>query len=79
MYIKLHTKQPNSKSKDNSLPVTLISEEFVGSVVTLFLEGPNGTEFKCQMQERELGDLDVKSDANLFLSWPVDSGHVLEQ
>ncbi|MDJ0614823.1 MAG: ABC transporter ATP-binding protein, partial [Rhizobiaceae bacterium] len=78
-FMKLHTKKPSAQSKENSLPVTLISEEFVGSVVTLFLEGPNGTEFKCQLQERELGDLDLKSDAKLYLSWPIDSGHVLEE
>ena len=78
-FMKLQKRKPTAKVKDNSLPVTLISEEFVGSVVTLFLEGPNGTEFKCQMQERELGDIDIKSDAQLFLSWPVESGHVLEE
>ena len=78
-FMKLHTKKPASTANNNSLPVSLISEEFIGSVVTLFLEGPNKTEFKCQLQERELGDLDIKSDVNLYLSWPVDSGHVLEE
>ena len=78
-FMHLHTKKPPSKSTINSLPVTLISEEFIGSVVTLFLEGPNGTEFKCQVQERELGDLDMKSEAKLYLSWPVESGHMLEE
>ncbi|MEO0910547.1 MAG: TOBE domain-containing protein, partial [Pseudomonadota bacterium] len=78
-FMQLHTKKPTSKSTSNALPVTLISEEFIGSVVTLFLEGPNGTEFKCQVQERELGDLDMKSEAKLYLSWPVESGHVLEE
>lgn len=34
----------------------LISEEFVGSMVTLFLEDAQGHEFKVQMQERELSD-----------------------
>ena len=35
-------------------------EEFIGSVVTLFLEMPDGSEFKVQVQERELADMDLK-------------------
>jgi len=76
-FMTLHAKKPSGKTAENLVPVTLISEEFVGSIVTLFLEGPNGTEFKCQTQERELGDLDMKSDTRFYLSWPVNRSHVL--
>lgn len=61
----------------NRVPVTLISEEFIGSVVTLFLESSDGTEFKAQLQERELADIDLKSGRELYLSWPADRGHIL--
>ena len=78
-FITLYPKKPPKKSATNTVPVTLISEEFVGSVVTLFFEGPNGTELKCQIQERELGDMDLKSRSDFYLSWPTTRSHVLEQ
>ncbi|MEL7430365.1 MAG: ABC transporter ATP-binding protein [Pseudomonadota bacterium] len=77
-FMTLHAKEPSAKASENVVPVTLISEEFIGSVVTLFFEGPNGTEFKCQIQERELGDLDLKSTSRFFLAWPVARSHILE-
>lgn len=64
-------------AEGNRVPVTLISEEFIGSVVTLFLESADGTEFKVQLQERELTNIDLKSARELYLSWPAASGHIL--
>jgi len=62
-----------------SIPCTLISEEFIGSVVTLFLEARDGTEFKVQLQERELGELDVHAGETLHLHWEPASAHVLTE
>ena len=62
---------------DNVIACSLISEEFVGSVVTLFLESVDGHEFKVQLQERYLAEIDLKSDGSLFLSWPSASAHLL--
>lgn len=77
-FVTLHTKRPAAKAGENSVEVTLISEEFIGSVVTLFFESADGTEFKCQLQERELGKVDLISGAGFFLSWPANRSHVLE-
>jgi len=76
-FMTLHAEKPSKKSTDNHVRVNMISEEFVGSIVTLFFEGPNGTELKCQIQERELGDLDMKSGGDFYLSWPIARSHVL--
>lgn len=57
----------------------LISEEFVGSMVTLFLEDAQGHEFKVQMQERELSKFDLHSGDEIWLSWDVQSAHVLNE
>jgi spermidine/putrescine transport system ATP-binding protein len=57
----------------------LISEEFVGSMVTLFLEDAQGHEFKVQMQERELSRFDLHSGDEIWLSWDVQSAHVLNE
>ena len=64
-------------AEGNAVPVSLISEEFIGSVVTLFLESDDGTEFRAQLQERELADIDLKAAKELYLSWPPASGHIL--
>ncbi len=78
-FVQLHAKKPKGKqASDNLVPVTLISEEFIGSVVTLFLEAPDGTEFKTQVQERELSNIDLKSGQQLYVSWPASRAHILE-
>ena len=62
---------------ENVIVCSLISEEFVGSVVTLFLESADGQEFKVQVQERHLTEIDLKTHRALFLSWPSSSAHLL--
>ena len=62
---------------ENVIVCSLISEEFVGSVVTLFLESADGQEFKVQVQERHLTEIDLKTHGALFLSWPSSSAHLL--
>lgn len=62
----------------NSVTATLISEEFIGSVVTLFLETAQGTEFKVQLQERELSTLDLTDGGEFVLSWNGADAHLLD-
>jgi len=64
---------------ENQVVCTLISEEFIGSVVTLFLETADGTEFKVQLQERELVTLNHTSGGRFYLSWQSDNAHLLPQ
>ena len=63
---------------ENSVQCSLISEEFIGSVVTLFLEAADGTEFKVQLQERELSTLDHGAGDEFYLSWPAKSAHIID-
>jgi spermidine/putrescine transport system ATP-binding protein len=62
----------------NQVAATLLTEEFVGSMVTLFLESADGHEFKVQMQERELNQLDLRSGKQVWLSWTAENAHMLE-
>ncbi len=62
----------------NKVQARLISEEFIGSVVTLFFEAEGGQEFKVQMQERALMGLDLAAGAELWLSWEAENAHILE-
>lgn len=63
----------------NKAQATLISEEFIGSLVTLFLEGADGLEFKVQMQERALMDLDLHPGAALWLAWDAANASILSE
>lgn len=67
----------NPVEADNAVVATLISEEFVGSIVTLFLEASDGTEFKVQLQERALTDLDAHTGGQFHLSWATNDAHLL--
>ncbi len=62
---------------ENTIKATVISEEFVGSMVTVFLEAPGGAELKIQLQERALADLDIKTGKTVSLSWATKDGHLL--
>jgi spermidine/putrescine transport system ATP-binding protein len=62
---------------DNVVECQLISEQFVGSIVTLFLETKDGTELKIQIGQRELESVDLKATSKLFASWPASRAHVL--
>ena len=62
---------------ENTIACTMISEEFIGSIVTVFLEAADGTEFKVQLQERELATLDLVTEGSFYLSWPTASAHLL--
>ena len=76
----LVTLSKQEPATDNKISCALISEEFVGSFVTLFLEAADGTELKAEIQQRELEQLDLstRSDA-LWLGWSSDRAHVLAE
>ncbi|MEM9427158.1 MAG: ABC transporter ATP-binding protein [Pseudomonadota bacterium] len=62
---------------ENSVEATVISEEFVGSIVTAFLEAADGTELKVQVQERALANLDLSAGTKVTLHWATEDGHLL--
>jgi len=74
--VRLSDKKPEA---ENLVACSLISEEFVGSIVTLFLESSDGTEFKVQIQERHLAEIDLRAADTLYLSWPSTSAHLLPE
>lgn len=72
--VTIATTRPDA---DNCVTCNVISEEFIGSVVTLFLEAEDGTELKAQVQEKELENIDLKLPIPYYMSWPTRSAHVL--
>ena len=64
---------------DNIISCSLISEEFVGSFVTLFFETEKGIEVKALIHQRDVEKLNIRSRSNFFLSWSKESIHVLRR
>ena len=62
---------------ENRLECSLISEEFVGSMVTLFLETTGGVEFKVQTSQRVLECLDLSGGTTMTASWSPEHVHIL--
>ena len=69
---------PSKPTATNSFTAQLISEEFVGSMVTLFFEAPGGTEVKVQVQERLLEGIPREPGQTLWLSFDPSHAHVLK-
>lgn len=54
-----------------------IGEEFVGSMVTLFLEAAEGVELEVQTSQRILERLDLSGATPLLASWAPKHVHIL--
>jgi spermidine/putrescine transport system ATP-binding protein len=66
-------------AQENRLSGTLISEEFVGAVITLHLDIGNGAVFRIQKQQRELDSLDLTRGGVLHVGWNAADTYVLPQ
>ncbi len=72
--VQLTTTRPDTQ---NVVECQLISEQFMGTTVTLFLEAKDGTELKVQIGQRELETIDTARGGKLYASWPETRAHVL--
>lgn len=68
-----------AKGENNEVKATLLTEEFTGSFVTLYLLLADETEMKVQIQQSELDDLNLKIGGAVYASWPTEAGYVLEE
>ena len=62
----------------NVVEAQFISDEFIGSMVTLFLEARGGIELKVQVQERALADFSREAGQTLYLSFEASRTHILK-
>jgi spermidine/putrescine transport system ATP-binding protein len=72
--VQLTTTKPKTQ---NVVECQLISEQFMGTTVTMFLEARDGSELKVQIGQRELETLDLARGGKLYASWPETRAHVL--
>jgi len=72
--VSISVDQPVS---DNCLYCEHITEQFVGSFVTLFFEASDGTELKVEVQQSQLDEIDIVSGKSYWLHWQKEHGHLL--
>jgi len=61
----------------NSLRCRFISEEFVGSIVTIFAELEDGSDFKVQTRQRDLANMALEEGTTFFASWNASDAHLI--
>ena len=61
----------------NAVTGTVISEEFIGSVVTLHLDIGGGAVFRVQKQAHELDTVDITPGQTFHASWRAEDTYVL--
>jgi spermidine/putrescine transport system ATP-binding protein len=61
----------------NAVRCTIVSEEFIGTVITLLVETDDGVELKIQKQQRDVDQFDLESDTALWASWSPQDVYIL--
>lgn len=61
----------------NEVAGVILTEEFTGAFVTLYIALPDGTEMKVQTQQAEIERLDIASGATVHATWPASATYVL--
>ncbi|MEX0808245.1 MAG: ABC transporter ATP-binding protein [Dongiaceae bacterium] len=61
----------------NEVTGNLVSEQFIGSVVTLFIEGPSGVEFRVQKPQRDVAALELEPGRPLAIGWDTATAYIL--
>ena len=74
--LKLSRDEPQS---GNRCQCRVISEEFIGTVVSLLVEAGDGVELKIQKQQREVEEIGLSQDQLLWVSWSAKDVYVLPQ
>jgi spermidine/putrescine transport system ATP-binding protein len=61
----------------NELAGKFVTQEFIGSVVTVFLELPDGKEFRVQKQQHEIEALGLSVGQEVVASWDPAHAYIL--
>ena len=62
---------------NNQCQCKIVSEEFIGTVITLLVETENGIELKIQKQQRELEQFKIDDASSLSASWLPEDVYIL--
>lgn len=64
-------------SEDNRFLCKLVSEEFIGAMVSLLLETENGLELKIQKQQKDLEDFKLTPGRPIWVSWSSKNSYII--
>jgi len=62
---------------DNLVDTTVVSEQFIGSLVTIYVETGTGQTLRIQARRHEIADLDIGPGQPLRLCWATPSAFLL--
>lgn len=62
---------------ENAIEGTLTGQEFIGAVVTLFLQLEDGSEFRIQKQEHQMARMSARLGDRLAASWGSQAAYLL--
>jgi spermidine/putrescine transport system ATP-binding protein len=69
----------DSVAASNQVVGRIRGEEFVGSVITLFLDLPDGSVFRVQKQQHEIKRLQVQLGTTVNAHWEPESSYLLPE
>lgn len=61
----------------NEFRCSVVSEEFIGTVVTLLLESAEGVELRVQKQQRDIDQFSFDEDSVVWASWSPENVYIL--
>jgi spermidine/putrescine transport system ATP-binding protein len=61
-----------------AIRAAFLSEEFAGTGIICYFEAPDGTEWKAQVTEARLAELQLETGQDFWLSWDASRVHVME-
>jgi spermidine/putrescine transport system ATP-binding protein len=67
----------DGERRANLLSASLVSEQFIGATVTLFVEAAGGVELRVQQPQRSVAGLDLEPGRSLTLTWGAESAYLL--
>ncbi|MCR9274597.1 MULTISPECIES: ABC transporter ATP-binding protein [Mameliella] len=62
---------------EGALPAEFLSEEFAGTGIICYFEGPEGVELKAQVTEDQLANLAPEPGQRFWLTWAPGAAHVM--
>lgn len=66
-----------AKPQGAAIRAAFLSEEFAGTGIICYFETPDGAEWKAQVTEAQLADLQPESGQEFWLSWDPARAHVM--
>lgn len=72
-----HVRVSRDRPDGVAIQASFLSEEFAGTGIICYFETPDGAEWKAQVTETQLADLQPENGQSYWLSWDPERAHVM--